>query len=36
MLWPAGSHGSSMDSDPLRFEKAMLDDWFRQKFAAGR
>jgi hypothetical protein len=23
-------------SDVLRYEKAMLDDWFRQKFSAGR
>ncbi len=22
------------DSDPLRYEKSMLDDWFRAQFAA--
>jgi hypothetical protein len=24
--------GAGLSSDPLRYEKSMLDDWFRQKF----
>jgi hypothetical protein len=31
-----GRLGMASSSDPLRYEKNMLDDWFRQKFAAGR
>jgi len=31
-----GSLGMTSSSDPLRYEKNMLDDWFRKKFAAGR
>jgi hypothetical protein len=31
-----GSLGMASSSDPLRYEKNMLDDWFRKKFAAGR
>ena len=31
-----GSGGSRSSGDPLYYEKNMLDDWFRQKFAAGR
>jgi hypothetical protein len=29
-------YGMASSSDPLRHEKSMLDDWFRQKFSAGR
>jgi hypothetical protein len=31
-----GRLGTASSSDPLRYEKNMLDDWFRKKFAAGR
>jgi hypothetical protein len=31
-----GRLGMASSGDPLRYEKNMLDDWFRQKFAAGR
>jgi hypothetical protein len=29
-------YGMASSSDPLRHEKNRLDDWFRQKFSAGR
>jgi len=28
--------GAALSSEELRFEKEMLDDWFRQKFSTGR
>ena len=28
------THGLSLSTDPLRYEKRMLDDWFRTRFAA--
>jgi len=28
--------GVGLSSDELRYEKSMLDDWFREKFSAGR
>lgn len=28
--------GTPASGDPLSYEKALLDDWFRQKFVAGR
>jgi len=28
--------GAGLSSDELRYEKSMLDDWFRQKLSAGR
>jgi hypothetical protein len=31
-----GSLGMASSGDSLRYEKNMLDDWFRKKFAAGR
>jgi hypothetical protein len=35
-LGSLGSLGMASSSNPLRYEKNMLDDWFRKKFAAGR
>lgn len=31
-----GSLGGASSGDSLRYEKNMLDDWFRRKFTAGR
>ena len=28
--------GTGLSSDELQYEKTMLDDWFREKFSAGR
>jgi hypothetical protein len=31
-----GRPGTATSSDTFKYEKAMLDDWFRERFAAGR